>query len=405
MSDVAEDNGALAVVDDRTIGRRLRSIRHARRKSLRVVAELAGISESHLSRLENGERALDRLSLIVALAEALQVAPSELVALPVPSPFDGGTDAAMDALRLTMMAVSYGHAVGEAMPVEAIRERVDALIMAQCRCEHEQVGAALPALVRDVHASIAAGRDVAELLDLAVLLHTQGTVAWLRTVGAPLDLASQAAMMAARAAQERDNATALGLATASTARVMIMMGAFDLAQHELDSVTIPTTTPEEMQLAGFRALRQSVVAAADSRPGEVAAPLEYASELAERTGEGNAYYLAFGPLNIGLYRIAGELEAGNDQRAVNIAESLNPDEADESRQAYYWVDYARALSRLRGRREEAVRALSTAERLAPTQVHRSPFTRDTIAELVARSKRDAVGRELRGMAYRAGLPV
>jgi hypothetical protein len=36
----------------RTIGQRLREIRYWRGKSLRVVAELAGISESYLSRLE-----------------------------------------------------------------------------------------------------------------------------------------------------------------------------------------------------------------------------------------------------------------------------------------------------------------------------------------------------------------
>jgi transcriptional regulator with XRE-family HTH domain len=68
----------LADEDARTLGRRLRQIRHSRRKSLRVIAELAGISPSYLSRIENGERALDRRSLIVALANALEVAPTEL---------------------------------------------------------------------------------------------------------------------------------------------------------------------------------------------------------------------------------------------------------------------------------------------------------------------------------------
>ena len=35
------------------------------------------------------------------------------------------------------------------------------------------------------------------------------------------------------------------------------------------------------------------------------------------------------------------------------------------------------------------------------RVLRNAFARDVVAELVARSRRDAVGRELRGMAYRA----
>jgi len=66
------------VDDARTIGRRLREIRHWRRKSLRVVGELAGISESHLSRIERGDRPVDRCSLLEALAAALEVAPAEL---------------------------------------------------------------------------------------------------------------------------------------------------------------------------------------------------------------------------------------------------------------------------------------------------------------------------------------
>jgi hypothetical protein len=38
-------------------------------------------------------------------------------------------------------------------------------------------------------------------------------------------------------------------------------------------------------------------------------------------------------------------------------------------------------------------------------VHRNPFARETLAELIMRSRQDAVGKELRGMVYRAGLPV
>ena len=43
---------------------------------------------------------------------------------------------------------------------------------------------------------MAAGRDGVELAQLAVLLHVQGAMAWLRDVGAPLDLGWQAASIA-----------------------------------------------------------------------------------------------------------------------------------------------------------------------------------------------------------------
>ena len=70
----------------------------------------------------------------------------------------------------------------------------------------------------------------------------------------------------------------------------------------------------------------------------------------------------------------------------------------------YWVDYGRALSRLRGRRDDAALALRRAEVISPNYVHRDPLARATLGELLVRARQDAVGRELRGMASRAGLP-
>lgn len=372
-----------------------------------MVAGLAGISSSHLHRIETGERALDSVKQIVALATALGVAPSELFRLPVPAPANGGTDGVIEAVRVALMAASHDLPGGQVQPVEQLRARVTATVDGLCRCESERaVGAALPALIADLHTSIAARRDGAELLDLAVLLHTQGTIAWLRLMGAPVDLCTIATVLSRRAAQDRDAPAALALAATSGARVMIMAGAFDLAKAQLDSVTVPTTTTEEMQLAGFCALRQSVVAAADSRQGDADAALEFATELADRTGEGNAYQLAFGPTNVGLFRMSGMLEVGDHAGALNIAENLRPVlHADESRTAYYWKDYGRAAARVRGRQNDAVIAFRRAEMISPHHVLRDPFARDVLAELLARAQRDAIGRELRGMAYRAGLPV
>ncbi|MGH3814178.1 MAG: helix-turn-helix domain-containing protein, partial [Pseudonocardiaceae bacterium] len=234
----------------RTIGARLRQIRDSRQKALRVIAGLAGISKSRLSQLERGERALDSRSEIVALANALQIAPSELTSLPVPGPGDGGTDAAVEAVRQALMAVNHNQPGGQVVAVETLRARVMAMLDARCRCDRQAVAAeALPGLIRDVHTTRGAGRDVAELLDLTVLLHTQGTSAWLRVVGAPLDLRSQAATLAQQAAQDRDEPSAMGIATVGSVGVMLTAGAFDLAQTVLDAVTVPTNTPESTQLA------------------------------------------------------------------------------------------------------------------------------------------------------------
>ncbi|MGH3938567.1 MAG: helix-turn-helix domain-containing protein [Pseudonocardiaceae bacterium] len=386
----------------RTIGRRLHQIRKARKKSLRVIGGLAGMSAASLSRIENGLRPLDSRAEIVALANALRIAPSELIRLPVPAPANGGVDAAVEQMRLALIAVSRNRPGGQVVSIEELRARAGAVE----GMDYDSRGLALPGLIQDLHSTLAAGRQVAELLDLAVLMHAQTTRGWLYITGAPLDLRREAATLAYQAAQHRDEPIALGIAAWGGVIEMLAAGAFDLAQQELDSVSVPTNSPESMQLAGMLALSGSLVAAARRQPADVDAALDYAGELAERTGQGNAYLMGFGPTNVGLWRMAAALEVKDYQRAAAVAERLDPRQhPSRERRATYWMDYGRALAHLRGHHDDAVRALRTAEELFPMRVLRNPFAREAIAVLLPGARRDRLGRELRGMAYRAGLSV
>jgi hypothetical protein len=106
---------------------------------------------------------LDRRSETVALANALQIAPSELTRLPVPAPSDPGTDAAVAAVRSAMQAVSMSVPNGQAQPVEQLSARVHAVLDAKQRCHDAELGMVLPTLIGDLHSSIDVGRDDAEL--------------------------------------------------------------------------------------------------------------------------------------------------------------------------------------------------------------------------------------------------
>lgn len=388
------------------VGRRVRQIRQARRKSLKITAELAGISPGYLSRLETGQRALDRRSLIVALAGALEVAPSELTEMTLPVAGDTATDTAIDRVRRALLAVGMGRTAVEVPPVEVVRDRVAAVLDAQQACRHDDVGAALPALVVDLHAALVAGRDDADLLRLAALLHVQGTQAWLRDVGAPLDLGWSAATLAQDAAERLDESHTLGVAIFGTTHGLMGAGAFDLAREQLGRADVGTADDAAAQVTGMLAFTASLLAAARRNRAEVGPPLDVATELAERTGEGNAAWFGFGPTNVGVWRMAVALESGDHPEAARLAETLDPRLIPSpQRRAAYWGDYGRALARVRGRRDDAVLALRRAERISPARVHRHPFTRATVSELLTRAHRDTAGRELRGMAYRAGLPV
>jgi DNA-binding Xre family transcriptional regulator len=84
---------AMDADETRTIGQRIRWIRNARSKSLRVIAGLAGMSKSTLHLIEHGQRDVT-LSEIVALANALEINPLKLIRLPILAPSNGHTDAA-----------------------------------------------------------------------------------------------------------------------------------------------------------------------------------------------------------------------------------------------------------------------------------------------------------------------
>jgi len=403
-------NGASVDLDDaRTIGRRVRQIRKSRRKPLPVVAGLAGMSKSKLDRIERGEVALDKLSDIVALADVLQIAPSELMRLPVPAPANGDTDSTIEAVRRAMEAVDQGLPGGLVLPVDVLADRVDQVYEMRRQCQFRQAGAALPSLIRDLHTSIAAGRDLTTLLPLTAMAHVHLTHMWLRDAGAPPDLRRQAVALARTAAREHGEVTTLAIATYGTVYALIGSGMFDLARAKLDSLTLPAVTRGTAGVVGELMMAHSLVAAFDRRPGDVAAPMETAAELAGRFGEAtrthDEFGFAFGPTAVGLYRMDLALEANEPDRALSIAADVHPEQHPwATRQAAYWVHCGRALARVRGRRDEAVMAFHRAETISPHHVHRNPMVRDVIATLLPGARGDAIGKELRRMAHRAGLP-
>jgi hypothetical protein len=50
-----------------------------------------------------------------------------------------------------------------------------------------------------------------------------------------------------------------------------------------------------------------------------------------------------------------------------------------------------------------VRVLLHAEQLAPQLIRTDVFVRETVADLLRQARRDAGGRELRGLAWRMGV--
>jgi hypothetical protein len=67
------------------------------------------------------------------------------------------------------------------------------------------------------------------------------------------------------------------------------------------------------------------------------------------------------------------------------------------------MEYGRGLLAERRTREQGLAALVRAEQLAPQQVHNNVFAREAVTDVLASSRREAGGRELRGLAWRMGI--
>ncbi len=402
------EGAAMDAEDARTIGWRLRRIRDSRGKSLRVIAELAGMSASTLHRIEHGQRAVT-LSEIVALANALEIAPSELTKLPVPAPANGHTDSTTEAVRLTLDAIGVDRPDGLVVPVAVLRDQV-VRIHAQLRaCQFAEVTTDLPGLIRNLHTTLATGTDHAELLDLTVYLHVHITRQWLVHAGAPTDLVRRTVFLARHLAQERNEVATLAVAGFAVADVLLSSGALELGRAELDSLALPPTTAATAGLVGLVTACHAMAAALERRNGDVDAPMDAAAHVAERfnaTGQVDSLGFKFAPVSVGCFRMWLVLEADEPDRAASIAETVAPEHHPfPVSRSIYWVNYGRALARLRGRTDDAVLALRTAEDLNPTLVRRHPMARDAIGTLLPGARQDAMGTELRGLAHRAGLPT
>ncbi|HYZ08364.1 MAG TPA: helix-turn-helix transcriptional regulator [Pseudonocardiaceae bacterium] len=404
------------LVDDqaRTIGRRLREVRYWRRKSLRAVAELAGLSESYLSRLERGERPVERRSTLEALAAALEVAPGELTGSHklVVGEGMGEVHAAVVALRVALADNSLDDPADDvARPwpeLAADLHRVNNDL--RPRADHAALGLVLPDLIADLQATAAVDPDHRNDALVGLLDVYAAAVVALKHLGES-DLAAVAALHARAVADEVGSPahTALAewvraLAVSSPARERSLTQA-NRAAERVQPVVGSDGAAAEMY--GMLHLMCALNAAALNRYGESADHEAEAADVAARVGTGTNFgHTCFGEPNYRFWQVTLAVERGEGGKVAEIARDVDPTAvASPSRRAGFYTDLGRGLATDRGRCGDAVAALRTAEQLAPQRVRANPYVRETVTDLLRRARRDAEGRELRGLAYRMGVGV
>jgi hypothetical protein len=156
------------------------------------------------------------------------------------------------------------------------------------------------------------------------------------------------------------------------------------------------------------ALAASLSAAAIQNGERAEHWLDQASELAQRIpDEPDENWMAFSATNVGVWRVAVDVERGYSGGAVlELAERVPEAKlaSKPGRHAAFLADVGRGLAREPRSRQEAVRWLRRAEDAAPQWIRNHRTVRETVAYLLNRATAAAGGRELRGMAARMGVP-
>ncbi len=391
-----------AVPIDPSIGERIQTRRDLRGWSIRHAASRAGIAHTTWSRIEKGELRTDRY-MIADIAAALECSITDLTGQPY-APADRQLESAhiaSERLWQAMMALPLDEppSAGEEATADLWRES-ELIRDLYARTDYAGALSRLVALVPALHTA-AHGPDSATALTAAVQVYGVGMGALL-SLGHPA-YAWLAAQRSIEAAQRLGDPAALAVAAVNRGRVSANTGAFgpafsavDRAANELEQ---HADSPAALDVLGFTHLARAHHATGMRDESAAAGHLAEAAQLAERTGETEAWDLQWGARNVGLWTVAHQIDTGRPGDAVETASGLDVATLPPIRRVNLYTDLARALTDVR-RDDEAVRMLMTAERVAPQHTRSSAAARETARVLLRKSRRAST---VQGLCERMGV--
>jgi transcriptional regulator with XRE-family HTH domain len=361
------------------IGQQVAEWRRRRELSQRELAAQAGISQRLLSQIEAGERVLTRRSTLVGIAGGLRVSVDDLVGQPGDPTDPAKSDAVLSVPKIRVAAIL--RAGGEITPAGGAD--VDRAVDALAAGDLAGAGGMLPGLIGSC-----SGPDLVRA-GLATMWH-------LHYAGYS-DLSRAVAYLTLDAAREVDEPVWLGLGEyvrASSLPPETASLAARLAADAARGLQKSAGDPQVRQVYGMlhltAALRAAVAGDGTAAHVHLAEAEAEAGSLGEPPDGRGLCALAFGPTNVGIWRVAVALELGDSQAAIAAAQEVDPAGTPvPTRRAAYWIDLGRALAAV-GRDEDAVAALMRAEEICPQWVRMRPTVRDTVRVALYRIRRRAL---------------
>jgi transcriptional regulator with XRE-family HTH domain len=394
------------------IGSRVRAARAANRQTQVLVAGLTGITTDYLYQIERGKK-LPTIPVLVQLARILDVPLSSLLD-PASTPTRPPIRA--DVGQSLHRALTHPVTTKSLLPVTELHNQV---IQAWQTWQtspnrYSRLSAELPALIGQVagaeeahraegeHAERRATRQCA--VDLYGLLRTVS-----KRMGR-LDLALLVADRGMRAAEAADDPLRLAAARWNLAHVLLaedeVEGAELVAMQAADAIR-PLVKAANLDATGLYGALVLLGAVASVRQGAVWTARERVQEvapLAERTGERNIFWTAFGPTNVAMYAVSIEVEAGESGEALRLAERVGYEQSPSiERRVAFLLEQATGHEQRRDYASTLL-LLQTASREAPEDVANRPAAHRLLNTVIRHGRRSVAGEAVR-LATAVGAPL
>lgn len=392
---------------------------HRKRLGLSQVefAGLVGRSESWVSQVERGVRAVDRMSVLQKVADVLSVPVAELREEDEQLP-EAERPEAFDMIREALTGhPAIGGVLGgqrRAMPASEL----DALQRQQAQVwelvhasQYSELAPILAALIPGLETAARTARTE-QLQHQARELLTdtyQATAAAMAKLG-ETDAAWIAADRAAFTAEAIGAPLTVAASMFRMAHVFLSLGQLDQAQQvataasvALEPVISASNPPvEPLSLYGALHLVLAIAAARDNDRAQAHRHLDTARKIAERVGQDrDDYGTEFGPSNVAIHAVAVAVELGDAGHALDLARDVEMDGLSAERRSRYLIDLAAAHA-MRRQIGEALHDLQEAEKIAPEQTRTHRVARDVTRELLQLSGLRP-RPELRELAERFGV--
>ena len=391
----------------KALGQKIAAERHRRGLSQPELARMVGRSVAWVSQVERGVRKVDRMSVLEALAAALDVPLAELAAeAPVVAAVTEEPPGA-GGLRLVLSGAYALRAMldGRRAPaISTLRTKARKAWELTHAGRYVELTDLLRSLVPDLETAARSlpEKQRAEVSELLATTY-QACSAALAKLGEP-EAAWIAADRAMAAAERAGNPMLVAAGAFRLVFVFINARHYDQAEETAWTAAealwpmADQGDPRAISLWGGLTLQRAVIAAHVNDPDTAYGQLDRASQIAARLGEARGEYnTEFGPANVRLYEIAVAVELGDAGRALRAAANVDTTGLSAERQARMLIDVARAHAQRR-QVSEAVAALLQAEAITPEQIRSHALVRRLVSDLL--TMQDPPASELRDLAKR-----